>query len=232
MGEPIRFECDCGQKISISDAYVDTEFACPQCGIMLRVPGPESPATRPVSADERESRRRFEEFAGEFGRQNQASSALPKTAIIAFGAIFGSCILCSGLAAFFGENPAASPRPAAELTEEERAAAAIRNIRSVQQVIIDEGTISVSFNTSGRVQAQVEAKKVLQAAAHCGYDFSHVHLFGVASMADKFGNTAETAVVQLAFERATVNRINWPKFLHEHIYDVADHAVIHPEFRR
>jgi hypothetical protein len=61
--------------------------------------------------------------------------------------------------------------------------------------------------------------------------YSEVVVRGTFSMQDKLGNAEEDQVVFARYSRRTVNKINFKNFLSDNIWDIADVAVVHPEFQ-
>lgn len=80
--------------------------------------------------------------------------------------------------------------------------------------------------------AQLEATNILRAVAESGYDYEFLLLRGTFPLVDQLGNVEESKVVELFFERATVDQINFDNFIHSNVYDIADSAQIHPVFVR
>lgn len=83
-------------------------------------------------------------------------------------------------------------------------------------------------------QDAVDILAVLQSAGKANRD---VILNGTFAMRDQFGNSSESVAVHLVFTPTTIQRINWADndfvrlLLHDSIYDIADRADIHAEFR-
>jgi len=74
--------------------------------------------------------------------------------------------------------------------------------------------------------AKSDATDILKAVAMSGLDYTYVILSGSFPLVDQFGNTNERNVVNLTFNKDTVDRINWENFLTDNIYQVADEANI------
>ena len=94
----------------------------------------------------------------------------------------------------------------------------------------------VAFNqnlTAGltKTSAQMAIADVLKEIRSSGYSYSKIVVTGTHSLTDKFGNDSEEEVVRVGYKRATVDKINWGKFLSDNIYEIADDVWIHPAFR-
>lgn len=79
--------------------------------------------------------------------------------------------------------------------------------------------------------AQLDCTAILKAIAQSGASYGSVRIVGTFPLKDAFGNVAETEVVQLDFDAATVQKINWANFSYRDIYAVADTAVVHPQLK-
>jgi len=83
-----------------------------------------------------------------------------------------------------------------------------------------------------RAGAQLDATEILRAIAGSGYPYEFILLRGTFPLIDQFGNIEEQKVVELFFEKPTVDQINFDNFSHRNIYNIADSAQIHPAFVR
>ncbi len=79
--------------------------------------------------------------------------------------------------------------------------------------------------------AKSDATDILKALAQSGTDYTYVILSGSFPMADKFGNSDEKNVVNLTFNKETVERINWDDFLSDNIYSIANEANVWVAFQ-
>jgi hypothetical protein len=79
--------------------------------------------------------------------------------------------------------------------------------------------------------AKSDATDILKALAQSGIEYTYVILSGSFPMADNFGNSTETNVVNLTFYKETVGRINWESFLSDNIYKIADEAHVWVAFQ-
>ncbi len=81
---------------------------------------------------------------------------------------------------------------------------------------------------------QMDAAKILQTIAEntTGLPFfSSVFLAGTFAMVDRFGSGSEDRVVRLTFAHSTMKKINWPRFNDRVLYEIADSASVHQDFR-
>ncbi|MHC4122479.1 MAG: hypothetical protein ACYSSI_02810 [Planctomycetota bacterium] len=79
--------------------------------------------------------------------------------------------------------------------------------------------------------AKTDIIKILKAVQSSGYDYNEVTIFGTFALTDKFGNSEESVVVKASYIHSTINKINWPNFLYDNVYDIADYVWLHPAFR-
>lgn len=79
--------------------------------------------------------------------------------------------------------------------------------------------------------AQIDVKSILEGVDDSGFDFESVFIHGMAPLVDRFGHKSRDTVINVGYDRATVDRINWENMLTDNIYVVADSAVIHPQFQ-
>ena len=79
--------------------------------------------------------------------------------------------------------------------------------------------------------AELDATHILHALADSKIDYSYVILSGSFPMVDPYGNSKESNVVTLTFNKPTVDEINWQNFLTENICKIADQTAIWPQFR-
>lgn len=113
-----------------------------------------------------------------------------------------------------------------------------RNVDRVREVAFDSlapGDVWVVWTINDNLTEDLlkwgihkDAADILETIAKSGYPFDRVLLNGSFPLVDTFGNTAETVVVSLVFNKATVDKINWINFLSENIYMIADEAELHP----
>ncbi len=142
------------------------------------------------------------------------------------------------------DEPTAIP---ATLSPEEALTAAIvaalgsgnRDVDRVASVIDDDGRIEVDWAINDAFSenltqgsAQLDATNILRAISESGYPYDFVLMRGTFPLVDQFGNTEEQKVVELFFEQATADQINFDGFDYRNVYDIADSAQIHPSFVR
>ncbi len=110
-----------------------------------------------------------------------------------------------------------------------------RNVPKIPRFNVTSRKISVSitFNDNitqrfirGGIQRNIA--DVLKSTIDSGFDFSEIYIDGSFPFVDKFGSSTEEIVVRVLYSRATVDRINWSRFLPENIYKIADSIWLHP----
>jgi hypothetical protein len=83
-----------------------------------------------------------------------------------------------------------------------------------------------------KVGARGDVLDILKAVkANATWKYTQVRLTGTFSMADKYGNTAETAVIKLTYTADTIAKINPDGLTPDRVYDLAASQQVHPEFR-
>lgn len=83
-----------------------------------------------------------------------------------------------------------------------------------------------------KVGARSNVLEILKAVkAKATWKYTQVRLTGTFSMVDKYGNTAETAVIKLTYSADTIAKIDPDGLTSDRIYDLADSQQVHPEFR-
>lgn len=111
--------------------------------------------------------------------------------------------------------------------------------KKLTDLTVDEaGNIIVKFkindNFSNNLIAlgtEDDIVKILKAIKNSGIDFKTVTVFGSFPMQDKFGNSSESTVINIGFNKETVYKINFDNFIRKNIYSIADTKVlVHPDF--
>ncbi len=93
---------------------------------------------------------------------------------------------------------------------------------------------TINNNLTARLMktgARVDVRDVLQVLGATNVPFDTAQLIGSFSMVDRLGNATERTVVNATYASTTISQINFENFLFENSYEVADSAVIHPEFQ-
>jgi hypothetical protein len=111
-----------------------------------------------------------------------------------------------------------------------------RNVPTLTELNFDDpepGTIFVHWAINDNLTenlikfgAKSDATSILKEIAMSGIDYTYVTLSGSFPLVDQFGNTNERNVVNLTFNKKTVDRINWENFISDNIYEIADEANI------
>lgn len=81
------------------------------------------------------------------------------------------------------------------------------------------------------IGAEDDITKALKSIKNSNVDYKTVTVFGTFAMQDKFGNSSEETVINIGFNKETVDKINFDNFDYKNIYSIADTKVfIHPQF--
>ena len=77
---------------------------------------------------------------------------------------------------------------------------------------------------------QIDVTDMLKTVSQSGLlpDYALINISGTFPLVDKFGNTSTDMVLNLTYNRATIDKINWDNFLYSNILDIADSIFIHP----
>ena len=108
---------------------------------------------------------------------------------------------------------------------------------NLYDVRADEGSLSVgwaaddNFSTDLIVSGmKLDTVEVLKAIDASGIPYEWVFIGSTFAMQDQFGNPDEMEVLTLAYQKATIDRINWDNFTFSNVFDIADTFVLHPAF--
>lgn len=87
--------------------------------------------------------------------------------------------------------------------------------------------------TSGLTKdtSRLEAKKILQELHDSGFDYARVSLVGTYPLQDQYGNAKEETVVRVAYDKETVDRINFKNIDTKNMFDIADSTYVVPAFQ-
>lgn len=100
-------------------------------------------------------------------------------------------------------------------------------ITTVEWGINDNLTISMASRG-----ARSDAVKILQSVATSDSLSDFVLIRGTASMCDVMGRCQETVVIAARYSKETLQQVNWPNFLTDNVFRIAEEGVnLHPEFR-
>lgn len=137
------------------------------------------------------------------------------------------------------ETPPPGPPPTAtpleRLAHQIQADTLADNIRSVRvqgtRLVVEFGVAPNLTTGMTNRTARRDVAAIAKAADESGVEFDSLFVAGYARLRDQYGNSEEARVIGATFRRPTLDRINWPNFNHDHIYDVADSADVHSAFR-
>jgi hypothetical protein len=87
--------------------------------------------------------------------------------------------------------------------------------------------------TGGMIRggARLDIKSILRAVGESGINCHEVTVFGSFPLVDKYGNSKSEVVVKATYSGAKISRINWPNFLTDNVYTIAESTWLHPAFR-
>jgi hypothetical protein len=138
--------------------------------------------------------------------------------------------------------PSATPEPrqALRLAIEAALGTSNRDVPKITALNFDDpepGAIFVHWTIDDNLTenfiihgAQNDAADILKAIAASGLDYTYVILSGSFPMVDVYGKVEEKNVINLTFNKPTVDRIVWDTFLSDNIYFIADEAYIREAF--
>ena len=79
---------------------------------------------------------------------------------------------------------------------------------------------------------QIDATDVLRLITESAVKYKTVQLQITFSMVDKKGNESEDIVVRANYSKSELDDVKWDNFLRTNVWDIADGAMIHPEFQQ
>ena len=82
-----------------------------------------------------------------------------------------------------------------------------------------------------RTGARIDASNILRLIAESGLPYQTVEIQGTFPLADLLGNSEESIVIQAAYTRATLDRVNWDNFLYDNVFLISEGSMIHQECR-
>lgn len=100
------------------------------------------------------------------------------------------------------------------------------------EIVFAEFTVHDNF-TAGlrRTGAQTDTLEILE-YAHTHYPAAaRVWVQGRFPLTDDYGNTRDGAVLNVGYDRATLDRINWENMDYTKIWDIADAGTVHKDLR-
>ena len=81
-----------------------------------------------------------------------------------------------------------------------------------------------------KVGAKIDIKDMLRAIDETGIEYGLINFEGTFSLVDQLDNTSEEIVVWATYDAETVSQINWDRFLHDNVYDIATTSKLQPAF--
>ena len=113
-----------------------------------------------------------------------------------------------------------------------------RDVNRLQDLTYAESTMRVRWAiddnlTQGMIRtgARIDASNILRLIAQSGLPYQTVEIQGTFPLADLLGNSEESIVIQAAYTRATLDRVNWDNFLYDNVFLISEGSMIHQEFR-
>ena len=91
----------------------------------------------------------------------------------------------------------------------------------------------ISDNLTNRLMrrgAMMDIEAILKAVDESGIACFEVKVSGNFPLVEKFGNTSNSVVTKATYKGSTIQRINWPNFITDDVYNIADDAWFHPAF--
>lgn len=90
----------------------------------------------------------------------------------------------------------------------------------------------VSDNLFIKTAAQKEVADILRGAAEgAPSNYTQVWIVGMFPLKDAYGNVKDGQVLNLRYDKPTIERINWDGFNWKNIYTIADKAIVHPDLK-
>jgi hypothetical protein len=132
--------------------------------------------------------------------------------------------------------PVAAPIDTLRAALEAKLSVGTRDVPRLARLETSTGTLFVDWNINDamsddglRRNAKIDAVNILRTIAENdeGVEYNDVSLSGFFPLVDNLGNTRDAMVVQVWYDRATIDAINWDNFFDEQVYGAAKTLRLH-----
>lgn len=143
--------------------------------------------------------------------------------------------------------PSETPEPTATLSPRAQVRADIEaalgdvnrdDVNRIHEINLDNPRLVVDFAINDNLGAEmvkrgarIDVTDVLEIISQSGLEYDDVFVAGTFSMVDTLGNVSEDRVIRAVYTREILEQVNWENFLTDNIWEIAESATIHPEFR-
>lgn len=231
MSELIRFVCECGQKFKAPGSKSGQRFSCPKCGSDVWVPDSQRFAQLEVAIPAPASPALSEKL-----------KQLGPAKVTALGCgvgLFFCCLVPCLLSPFLPKSGNShSPPPQRSAGGPQLPGISRRLAERIESVSIDGENVFIRFRVADNLSkglvisgAQGDVRDLLKAVHSLGSPSAKVNIVGLMPLVDAYGNSTDTAVITLNYSRASLQKINWDRFLASDVFRIADPAFIHREFQ-
>jgi hypothetical protein len=107
----------------------------------------------------------------------------------------------------------------------------------LQKVEYAGSSVNIVFKVTDRPfllieGTQLDVTNILHGAAEgAPANYTQVWIVGMFPLKDAYGNVTDGQVLNLRYDRPTIERINWEGFSSKNIYEIADKAIVHPQLQ-
>lgn len=246
MNAPVIFACyDCGQKIRAPREKVGETTRCPRCRADLivlpeeQLEAQQSPPELPTVA----TPPLVPEVPAAQASRPFKVLGIGCSSIVLFFCLLScvSSLLFPDRRSTYSSSPRASPPSEAKSVprEPDHLAGISRSLRErIETVDVNNGVAFVRFRvadnlTTGMIRsgAKISVRDILKSLIESDRSLTEVKVVGVMELRDKLGNSSNVPLLTLNYSGQTLRKINWDHILFENMFDVADHAVLHPDMR-
>lgn len=132
--------------------------------------------------------------------------------------------------------PTAAPIDVLRVALEDKLSASTRDVPRLARLETSTGTLFVDWNINDSMSddglkrnAKIDAVNILRTIAgnDDGVEYNDVALSGFFPLVDTLGNTRDAMVVQVWYDRATIDQINWDNFFDQQVYPAAKTLRLH-----
>lgn len=99
-------------------------------------------------------------------------------------------------------------------------------------ILFAEFPISDNFTAGLRTtQAQIDTIEILKYAAAEYPTVARVWVQGSFPMVDQYGNTSTDVILNVGYDKATIDKINFDGINPDNIWEIRDAGTVHPELQ-
>lgn len=128
------------------------------------------------------------------------------------------------------EEPAKSEAPKDPFVEISKTVEGAK-VHQETSVLFIEMPLQEGFTGPSKSLAQKDTVDLLKAVKESGADYSRVFVQGSAPVQDKYGNQRDAMLLNVGYDKATVERINFDNVVVSDIWDLRDGGAVNPQLQ-